>query len=228
MTALEQITQMKNQGISDEEIVSNLQQQGIPPQEIQDALSQAQVKNAVMGGEMGQAPAPRDQAPQTSEQYTPQVQDMGNYPQPTEYDQSQQTPQAGGQEGYDQGYYSQAPADYGPAGTDTETMIEVAGQVFAEKSQKTQKKVDLINEFRALSEIKIENLENRLKRIESIIDKMQIDILEKVGAYGKGLSGAKKEITMMQNSMKKIAGKPRKHTTHKKTTSRKRKSKKKK
>ena len=47
MGVLEQITQMKNQGIPDQEIVSNLQEQGISPKEINDALSQAQIKNAV-------------------------------------------------------------------------------------------------------------------------------------------------------------------------------------
>ena len=45
MGVLEQITQMKNQGIPDQEIVSNLQEQGVSPREINDALSQSQIKN---------------------------------------------------------------------------------------------------------------------------------------------------------------------------------------
>ncbi len=51
MGILDQVTQMRNQGKPDEEIVNNLQQQGISPREINDALSQAEIKNAVSGTE---------------------------------------------------------------------------------------------------------------------------------------------------------------------------------
>ena len=44
MGVLEQIMQMRSQGISDEEIISRLQERGITPQAINDALSQAEIK----------------------------------------------------------------------------------------------------------------------------------------------------------------------------------------
>ena len=49
MGALDQVTQMKSQGMSDQQIIQTLQQQGIPPKDIQDALGQAQIKTAVAG-----------------------------------------------------------------------------------------------------------------------------------------------------------------------------------
>ena len=47
MSVLEQITQMKNQGVPDDDIVKQLQEQGISPKAINDALNQAEIKKAV-------------------------------------------------------------------------------------------------------------------------------------------------------------------------------------
>ena len=47
MGVLEQVTTLKNQGFSEQEIVDNLQQQGISPKEITDAINQSQIKSAV-------------------------------------------------------------------------------------------------------------------------------------------------------------------------------------
>ena len=82
-------------------------------------------------------------------------------------------------------------------------MIEIAEQVFAEKMRKMQKQLEDLNEFKTLAETKLTNTTNRLKRIESTIDKLQIAILEKVGSYGRGLDSIKKEMSMMQDSFSK-------------------------
>ena len=208
MTVLEQITQMKNQGMPDEEIVGSLQQQGVSPQEITDALSQSDIKNAVSGTENPagieppQGPATQEYAPQTQEvpgqeMYAPPTQDYA-------------------QQGYDQqGYYPQEGYGSQPAtGAATDTIIEVAEQVFSEKVKKIEKQLRDINEFKTLSQTKITNLEERLKRIETIIDKLQITILEKVGSYGKDLQNTKKEMTMMQDSFGKVIN----HKAHKEKT----------
>ena len=47
MGILEQIKEMKNKGISEEEIVAKLQEQRISPKQINDALSQSKIKEAV-------------------------------------------------------------------------------------------------------------------------------------------------------------------------------------
>ena len=51
---------------------------------------------------------------------------------------------------------------------------------------------------------KIDNISDRLKRIESNIDTLQAEILERVGSYGRGIEGVKKEMSMMQESFGKI------------------------
>jgi hypothetical protein len=88
--------------------------------------------------------------------------------------------------------------------SDTDTIIEIAEQVFFEKIKTIQKQVEDLNEFRVLAQTKIDNISDRLKRIELNIDRLQAEILEKVGSYGRGLEGIKKEMGMVQESFGKI------------------------
>ncbi len=199
MGILEDITQMKGQGISDQEIIQNLQNQGISPQAINDAMSQAEIKNAVGNEEQYQEQG------QYGGEYAPQ--DQGGYDQ-------------GGQEYYpqDQGGYDQG---YDTGGMDTSKMIEIAEQVFSEKIGKIQSQVRELSEFKTLMESKVEHLTDRTKRVETIMDKTQMAILDKVGSYGKNLSNVKKELDMVQDSFGKmvphLAAKAQHHQAAKKT-----------
>jgi uncharacterized protein HemX len=84
--------------------------------------------------------------------------------------------------------------------------------------KKITKQLADINEFKTLAQVKIENAVARLKRIETIIDKLQISILEKVGSYGQNLSSIKKEMSMMQDSFGKVVNQAvrKDHIVHKK------------
>ena len=104
MSLLDEVINMQQQGISEGEIIENLQQQGVSPGEINEILNQAQVKNAVAG-----EPFPEDNfepLPQNQETEMPvQESQQEFYP----------------QENY-QGYSSYQT-------TDTDTLIEISGQV---------------------------------------------------------------------------------------------------
>jgi len=211
MGVLDQITKMKKQGIAEEEIVNNLTQQGISPREINDALKQSQIKNAVsstgdMGDEMqssmmpdAETPVPEDQGqeyqPQEEQQYQPSTYEEQQAPVQREYQPQEQ-----------QQYYTQGGENYSPSanGVDTDTIIEIADQLFSEKIKKFQKQIDTSTEGDALLQTKLENVSERLKKIEMIIDKLQIAILEKVGSYGQNLESVKKEMSMMQDSFSKM------------------------
>lgn len=205
MGTLDQVTKMKNQGLPDDEIATKLQEQKISPKEINDAMDQSKIKNAVSDTEGMQpsimnAPKPTREGGDT---YTPQTR---------EYEQDTYTPQPEDQQ---EEYTPQPSYDEYPSstGTDTDTMIEIAEQVFSEKMQKIQKQLEKLNEFQTLSQVKIDSTAERLKRIETIIDNLQISILDRVGSYGKNLNNLKKEMAMVQDSFKKIP----KHKTHKTT-----------
>ncbi len=210
MGVLEEVMQMKSSGMTDSQIISSLQQKGFSPKEITDALSQAEVKAAVTGGTENadsNAGGPAVQGMQESimSQESPQglqgtQQETYSYEAPAEAEYGMQQMQPEGYEGYGEGY-EYAPAE---AGIDTSTIIEISEQVFSEKIKKTESKLHELMEFKALISPKIENLSERLKRIENTIDKLQIAILDKIGSYGRDLETTKKELEMMQDSFSKI------------------------
>lgn len=198
MSVLEQITQMKSQGVSENGIVKQLQEQGISPKAINDAFNQAQIKRAVSDENVKKENVGGLQAPpqQTSEgTYTPKTQEIS--------EQEMYSPQPQQEEQY-QGYPQEDNYEYSQQGVDTNTIIEISEQVFFEKIQKIQKKLDEISEFKTLAESRIENLSERMKKIETIIDKLQIAILEKIGSYGSNLESIKKEMSMTQDSFRKL------------------------
>jgi hypothetical protein len=234
MGILDQFMNLKSKGVSNQEIVRILQEQGVSPGEISEAFGRAQIKSAVsnmgtegmehsilgseeeeperlpLGGLEGEtlsdidltpptpgrlAPIPQNVTKEISqeaqEMYNPQ--EAGDYYQPQQYQQNQEyAPQ--------EGYQYQVVA----AGLDTDTMIEVSEQVFMEKNKPLQKKLDEMSEFRAITQTKIDNISDRLRKIEAIIDRLQASILEKVGGYGHGLETVRKELGMMQDSFAKV------------------------
>ncbi len=204
----------------------------ISPKEINDALNHAQIKNAVsdVSGQDSFSDFPTPQQGQESQDvYNPQDQGQQGYGQqdayaPQDYGQQQGY---GQQQDYSQdqyaaqqpqqpaptGYYQ--PQDYGQQqgygdmsqgyapSTGSDTMVEISEQVFEEKSRELNKKVDSFEEFKNLAQSKLDHMNDRLKRIETAMDKLQAAILEKVGSYGQDLSSIKKEMSMMQDSFSK-------------------------
>ncbi len=240
MGALDLITQMKHQGVSDQEIMTALREQGISPKEINEGFAQSKIKNAVSNPQnkeiieedLMETP-PTSRHPNPSQNiYTPQTQEIqepNTYvptPQQEPYAPTFQpqeesylpTPQPQ-EEYYPQENYNEGYEDYNSEAS-TDTTIEISEQIFEEKIKKTSKKVTELNEFKNLAETKIENISQRLKRIETIIDKLQISILDKIGSYGENLGSIKKEMSMMQDSFGKLVGsaiRKKEHPTKKKT-----------
>jgi len=202
MGVLEQVTKLKKQGYGEQEIVNNLQQQGISPKEINDALNQSQIKSAVSNPEEMEAPP----TPGGGEgYYTPQTQPMEEYAAP--------------QQGAPEYYQEQAYAPSASAGMDSDIIIEIANQVFSEKIRKTEKRLEELEELKTLIKVKTENMEERLKRIEKMIDTLQIQVIEKVSSYGKELDSTKKEVSMLEDTLGRTIKK--RIVSRKKTSSRK-------
>lgn len=199
MGVLEQISQMKNQGMQNNDIVATLQQQGISPKAINDALSQADIKKAVS------AEGPQqdivNQAPRQDQgQYIAKTQEV-----PNEVYAPQTQSQGYSSEGYyPQQGYDQYSGSQGGLNVDSSTIIEISEQVFSEKIRKIEKQIKEVVEFKTISESTLNNLVERVKRMESMIDKLQISILDKVGSYGKNMDHLKKEVSMVQDSFRKM------------------------
>ena len=208
MGVLEQVIQLRNQGVSDQEIVSQMQEQGVNPRTINDALNQANIKSAVGGIDEVGAQMEYSEGvplPQGGQGYQGKSEEyVDDFYTPQEgYSRSQaQQYSPGPSSGYQEIY----PREQGYVGTDADTMVEIAQQVFSEKIKKIQQQLEGMNEFRTLYQTKTDSISERLRRIESIIDRLQSTILEKVGSYGEGIESVKKELSMMQDTYGKIVG----------------------
>lgn len=260
MGVLEQITSMKEKGVSEEEIVKNLRNQGVSPNEISEAMSQSKIKSAVSSeqesnSQEGMEPSMMPPQKQESKDWDhlptenisdedltppPKPQNLEQLPSQKKYKQMTREFSEDQEESQDyipkpessfQEQYSPPTQEYQPSysedyNTDyynesnTDTMIEISEQVFSEKIKNIQRQVDEFNEFKNISEVRIEDISNRLKRIETSIDRLQVDILEKIGSYGRGIENINKEMGMMQETFGKVVNNladksEKKHSTKK-------------
>ena len=208
MGTLDDVQQMKREGIADEEIVGKMQEQGLSPKEINDAIEKSKISGTVSQIEDAEEMQPSitkqnpnigSQTQEISEEetYAPQPQQEGYLPQQENYQ-----PQ---QEGYlPQEMYPEE-GNYPAVGEDeTSSMIEIAEQIFSEKIKKIKKQVENTTEFKILAQKEINNTAKRLKKIENVINKLQTEIMEKIDSYYTGLENTKKEMTMIQDSFAKM------------------------
>ena len=65
-----------------------------------------------------------------------------------------------------------------------------------------------------MMEAKLVHLDERLQRIEKIIDRLQLSIIQKVGEYMINVSDLKKELIETQKSFKTVAYHPQKTPSH--------------
>ena len=215
MALIERISQMKQQGVSDPEIIRTLREEGNSPREINEAISQSTIKNAVssdqgdmqqsiMSGSGQNVAAPPEAAPTAAAAPAPQpapaYQDQGAYADQGYQDQGAYADQGAypAEGGYqDQGaYYQQA--------IDTETIREIASQVTEESLSKLRTRITEITKLKSELKFQIQNIDNRLTKIESTIAQLQSDILKKIGDYGENIENISKEMKATQDSFSKL------------------------
>src|SRR3989344_2305346 len=107
-------------------------------------------------------------------------------------------------EGYpEQGYGEQ----YAPqSSVSTDTITEIAEQIVMEKLSKIRGQLEKATEVKGGAEGKLSQLDERLQRIEKIIDRLQLSVLQKIGDYVTDVSDLKKEIVETQKSFKVLSG----------------------
>jgi len=211
MGIIDEIEKMRQEGMSEQEIALSLQQRGVPFQQIENALSQSQIKEAVTSDPAVPLPSsyPQD-LPQDVSQDTLQASIMQS-PQeslPEAPAQGQEEFQEAPQETYEPSYqqypqYSQAPLS-------SDTITEIAEQVVSEKLSNIRNKLEKTIELKTETETKLTSLNERLQRIEKIIDRLELSILQKVGEYAGNVSDLKKELIETQKSFKSLS--PKQHS----------------
>ena len=181
---------MQAQGLSDSDIIQKLNEQGVSPLEIQQALEQSNIKTAVQG----------DMQPslmtQETQEYNPNQEQPEYTPQPNQQqEQPQQYPQ------YQQYSYPQYQEYQQPT---SDTISEISEQIVEEKLNQVKKELSKLADFKTTSSKKLEDLNSRLERIESMLDKIQSSILGKIGEQMQNTQDIKQEMGMMQESFSKV------------------------
>lgn len=213
--ALDSFLELEKEGKTDAEIVSELQEKGFSPQEINDAINQSKIKKAVISPEGMQpsimqttseqeqpeipVPAPikkkrmqQSAAPASSQIYSPQA-----VMQPAEYQyaaEQVQTP-------YDYGYQ---PAQGVTQGVDVETIEEISEEIVNEKMIEFRNKIEDIGEFKQIVQSKLADFDERLKRIEANIDRLQAALIGRVHEYSQNIKDLGSEMRAVEGAFSKI------------------------
>jgi hypothetical protein len=87
----------------------------------------------------------------------------------------------------------------------SDVITEISEQVVTEKLSVMQDKLEKALDFRSVAETRISSLNERLRRIEQILDRLQLSILQKVGDYINDVRDIKHELLETQKSFKAIA-----------------------
>lgn len=227
MGIIEEIREMQRTGRTDEEIAGELRMRRVPENKIEDAFSQIRIKSEIMGAEAQESPIPVP--PQTEEEAmplpsatqeveapTPEGGPYSSYQPSAEAEQPQEavyaeSPQAyapaPAQQQYSQYQYSQYPPQQAQPQLSSDTISEIAEQVVSEKLAPIKNKLEKTLDLKTTLEAKTESLNERLKRIEQIIDRLQLSLLQRVGAYMTEVDNVKKELVETQKSFKTITQK---------------------
>jgi hypothetical protein len=220
MGAYEEVKRMQQIGQSQQDIIASLQQRGYSSAQIENALSQAQIKMAV-----NSPPVEPMQIPQ-QEQYREDIPSPMSPPMsmqqsmdPRENEQEiipqsyppQEALQPYPQESYPPQDFNQYPYSQQEPQQSTDIIAEIADQIISEKLASIKTQLEKTLDLKTITETKISHLDERMQRIEKIIDRLQLSILQKVGEYTTNVSDIKKELLETQKSFKTINSTPQTH-----------------
>lgn len=216
MGVLEKISELKAQGLGDQEIVQKLRETGYSPKDIEDAMGQSAVKSAIYGE--GEYPAKENSSNMQPSIMTQEInQQDTNIPIPPPEEIPAPEPQSPEYSSYPSSPYPQYPSypqqgyqgyssEYAPAtmAMDNETISDIAEQIVDEKTSQLKNQIKDLVQINSLMKSKIENFDERLKRIENIIDELQLSIIKRIGTFGEDISNMRKEMSMFEDSFSKI------------------------
>jgi len=214
----EEIQEMQREGRSESEIRSALIEDGVSAQRIEEMLSEMRIKAAVNDNNsvpnQQTAPQPNhstqemaanqesyDRGDFTPSMFNTQEEAAQQQAAPQAYDQQYQDPNQQYAPQYQDPYQNQ---NQYQTGLSSDTISEISEQVFTEKIGSLRKEVEKISDLKTTVTAKIEYLDDRLKRIEKVIDRLQLSVLQKVGEYVTNVEDLKKEVVETQKSFKAL------------------------
>ena len=177
------VIQMRQQGMSNNQIVQNLQGQGYSSSEIFDAMNQADVKGAVEEGAGATGgPMPSEETYQGTQ---PSIGFESNYP-PSQEVQGPASPMPAAQE------------------NERERIEEIAESIIDEKWDELMKSVDKIIAWKETAETRMIKIEQAIKDLKERFEELHKGILTKIGEYDQGIRNVGTEIKAMEGVFKKV------------------------
>ncbi len=202
-TPVDQVLQLRQQGMSNNQIIQNLQMQGFKSHQIFDAMNQADMKTS--GEAQGQMTAlpPKD---------------LGQ----TEQPQRQQQPLVGRQAQMPDSATLPAPAT-GPAvppppppaqpmgapmplgvGNNEERIEEIAESIIEEKWTDLIKNVNKIVEWKDKTEARISRMEDGMKHLKDSFDELHRGVLGKISDYEQSVADVGTDLKALEKVFQKI------------------------
>jgi predicted nucleic acid-binding Zn-ribbon protein len=172
------VLSMRNQGLSNNQIIQSLQRAAYSPQQIADAMAQADIKYNVESTPMGAQEAAASAA--------------GSYGEAQAYPYEETAaPQT-------------ATATMAETGFSVEALQQLIEQIIEEKWEDLVKDVSRIADWKEKVDSRITIIEQQLSDMKASFDKLHTAILEKIGDYDRTIAGVGTDIKALENVFKKI------------------------
>ncbi|MFC1741430.1 hypothetical protein ACFL3V_02755 [Nanoarchaeota archaeon] len=182
-TPTESILSMRQQGLSNNQIIAALQRQGYNTNQILDAMNQADIRT--------QTKRPFDQGGNMQDPNVPGA------PVPGAEGAGMPVPGAAPMPGEEL-----PPMDMG--GADTGRIEEVAEAIIEEKWTDLMENINRIVEWKDKTENRLTQMETMMKSIKDDFDKMHTSILDRVGDYDKHISDVGTEVKALEKVFQKV------------------------
>ena len=198
-TPTEEVLRLQNEGMEDAEIIVSLTKKGFSPRQISEALNQAKIKSEVSEKEGEAAAGSAAEGLMPSIMAQPKVAE--EIPSPQQEQPAEQEEVSAPSQGAEAGAESYG---YEAPKIDTEAIEEIAEQIINERWQESKAKIDDISEWKDFTETRFRNFEERAKRIELALDRLQEALLGKVQEYSQNIKDIGSEISSLEESLGKV------------------------
>ncbi len=183
-TPVNQVIEMRSQGMSNNQISQTLQRQGYNSTQIFDAFNQADMKGAVepipsqnLGGQQ-----------QEPEKKMPPVMDLSSSQQ---YDDASQYPQN----------FQETQNMYQDPGIGTEELVE---SIIDEKWEELMKDINKVIDWKNRTEARVAKVEQKIDDLKDRFDQLHKAIIGKVGEYDKHILDVGTEIKALEKVFQKV------------------------
>jgi prefoldin subunit 5 len=186
-TPVNQVMEMRNQGLSNNQITQTLQRQGYNSTQIYDALNQADMKGGVepVSPESMQYQEPENPMPANPTTTNLQSGPESPAPQYTQTEMPAEEPEQ---------YYQ-------PSSVGTEELVE---SIIDEKWEELMKNINKVIEWKNKTETRIIAMEQKIENLKENFAQLQRAITGKIGDYDKHITDVGTEIKALEKVFQKV------------------------